>query len=293
MKRRTFDTDDLIRRYSSGQSVAQIAAELHCKKSSISRELNAAGIQTDQRRHLPDAEVVSRYIGGESEKALADAFAVSRSVVRRVLVAAGIAPRNQSESMFLRMAQTPAEERERLTQAAHDAIRGTSIPFARLVKCAQTRQNRPGNISKTERQFMGMLAARGVTCIPQRAIGPYNCDLGASPVAVEIFGGQWHLYGRHIARTPERIRYILNAGWHLLAFFVSRDYPLTDWHADYAAAYIEQARRDPAARREYRVIRGEGKIIASGSSEDDDFTIIPAFTIGRDAATGRYLSVPR
>ena len=127
---------------------------------------------------------------------------------------------------------------------------------------------------------------------PQHAIGPYNCDLGAYPVAVEIFGGNWHWSGRHLLRSPERFRYILNAGWHILVLHITRRCPVTIEIADYVAAYVDETRRDPARRREYRVVGRAGELLTAGSVDDDEITIIPTFTSGRDSL-GRYKRISR
>jgi hypothetical protein len=137
-----------------------------------------------------------------------------------------------------------------------------------------------------------MLQDRGIPTIAQQAIGPYNCDLGAYPVAVEVFGGGWHWYGDHVAIVPKRFRYILDAGWHILAVKIDAAFPLTSVTADYIAAYIQQARSDPSSRREYRVIRGAGETLASGSADDDQISIVPTFTAGRNVL-GQYTRVPR
>jgi hypothetical protein len=126
-----------------------------------------------------------------------------------------------------------------------------------------------------------MLEERGVSCIQQQAIGPYNCDLGAFPVAVEIFGGNWHFSGAHLARSEERTRYLLNAGWHVLMVQATANHPIDAATADYIAVYVKEARRDLSVLREYRVIRGAGETIAGGSANDEHISIVPTLKNGK------------
>jgi hypothetical protein len=69
--------------------------------------------------------------------------------------------------------------------------------------------------------------------------------------------------------------------------------PMTQAVADYVAAYIKQARSNPSAPREYRVIWGAGQFSTSGGLNDDNFSIEPPFTVTRDITTGRYYRIAR
>jgi uncharacterized protein (DUF433 family) len=279
------NTDDLIREYQAGRSVKEIARQFSVSEPLIYQRMRKAGVPTRGKRlDVPVIELLSRYRAGESEKALSEALGVSRPAIRRRLLEAGITPRDGSASMYLRMAGTTPEQRADLSRAAHDAVRGKRQSDAHRCAIATTRQRLQSGTSPGEMALAEMLAARGIPTVPQQAIGPYNCDLGAYPVAVEVFGGSWHWSGRHILRAPERFRYILNASWDILAVKIEvRRHPLTSATADYVAAYIESARRDPARRREYRVIRGAGETLTAGSADDDDLTLIAALHRRSDA----------
>src|SRR5699024_7131513 len=85
-------------------------------------------------------DLISRYLSGESVKHLAESFGFSRQVVYRVLRNANIKPRNRSESMYVRMAQTPPEERKRLASAANEAKRGLANTPEMLHKRAEARK---------------------------------------------------------------------------------------------------------------------------------------------------------
>lgn len=78
-------------------------------------------------------------------------------------------------------------------------------------------------------------------------------DLALGTMAVEVFGGNWHGYGRHQRRTAERYSYILASGRSVVVVWVHRQrYPLGEGTADYLAG----VRLSPG---EFRVIWGDGR----------------------------------
>jgi len=232
------------------------------------------------RYALDTNDIIRRYTGGESEKALADALGVSRPTIRRRLLEAGVKPRGGHESALLIWQQRPLDERPGIYAAAHAASRGKVQTVEHRTKIATTRATLWNRyITPGEDRLWHMLRDRGLYANPQQAVGPYNCDLGAWPVAVEIFGGNGHWYGRHIERTAERFHYLFERGWHIIVVHTGPDYPLDPVAADYIVAFHKQASSNPAAVREYRVIRGNGQLRAAGRADDDEFSIVE--TLGR------------
>lgn len=246
-----------------------------------------------KRIALDTNDLVERYNGGESENALSKRYEVSRTVVRRNLVIAGAHIRNQSESESVKWARMTAKQRAVQVSAAHDAARGRIHTEAEKVKRAKRVEELRLHVSESERTLAAMLNERGIDTRPQQAIGIYNCDLGAFPVDIEIWGGNWHWSGEHMERTPRRIHHILNTGWHVLIVNVTKRFPLTDETADYIAAYVKRARRNPSAPREYRVIRSSGQVLASGGAESDHFTIVFPFHSCRNSSNGQYNSIAK
>lgn len=108
----------------------------------------------------------------------------------------------------------------------------------------------------------------------EKAIGRYNVDIaiGICPIAVEVLGGHWHGYKPiHAERTP----YILNEGWSILFVWDQPLLPLGASAFGYLLSYIEFASGNPASPCEYRVIRGDGQLVASGGPDDNDFPLVP------------------
>lgn len=287
--------DNCVEKYRSKMTVNQISSETGVSKTVIFRAIKNAGASRSRRIPLPEDEICARYTAGDSPAILAAAFGVSVMPILRILRERGVQMRSGSESNIIRAQRLTPEQRQQNAAAAHAAKRGRPNAMEALDRAAVTRQARmSGRMSQTEVTIASMLRERGIDSVPQVAIGPYNCDIGAAPVAVEIFGGKWHWHGAHIARSPQRIRHILDAGWHMLAIRIAPvGDPLTEATADYVAAYIQQARSDPSAIRQYRVVRSNGDLIAAGSAQDDDLSIVNAFEHARDATTGRYVRVPK
>jgi hypothetical protein len=220
-------------------------------------------------------DLVDRYVKGESIPILAEHFEVSRGVIERFLDSQGVARRNRSEARRNDWARMSAVQRSNQVAAAHNAVRGMVRGSEDLRKKALAKE-RTGRMTPAERQLQLWLTDRGIATVPQQAIGPYNCDLGAFPVAVEVYGGQWHTSGRAAARSEKRFRYILDEGWSVEIVWVDGIYyPLTETAADDVAAFYKLCQRSPAQRGQYRVVRGTGQLFAAGRTDLDQLTLRP------------------
>jgi len=145
---------------------------------------------------LPIKEIARVYLSGQPEYKIAKLYHVSRSAIRYRLLMAGIRPRTESEALRLCWQQMTPEQRKNQLKAAHDAARGHKMPLEALEKAAKTKErNALKHCSKYELQFQKMLEKRGIKTVLQKAVGPYNCDLAAFPVCMEIFGGNWDFSG--------------------------------------------------------------------------------------------------
>lgn len=237
-------------------------------------------------------DIVRMYTNGMSTNALAKMFGVSRRVIDDRLINRGMALRTRRESALIKWQKMTVEQRVRQVEKAHKATIGRTKTFDEKCKAAITRQH-TNERSHSEIILEQMLIQSGIVAIPQQVIGPYNCDLGAHPIAVECFGGHWHFTGRHARREPERLRYLMNSGWHVLYILITMDYPLLISAAEYIVSFFQYACTNPSIPREYRMIGGTGELFLSGSSNDEHLSIIPPFTNRRNPTTGRYERVPR
>lgn len=246
-----------------------------------------------KRIPLDEDHLIERYLAGESELSIANRLGVSRPVIVRRLEQAGVERRNRAAAMKQRMANSSPEQRAAWAAAAHDAVRGSVQPEEKLARAALTRQRNATFGSYLEEQFAMMLTERGVEFVLQHAIGRYNADFTTGPIAVEIYGGKWHFSGNHLERAERRLRKFADEGWHVLAIIASTDYPLLPESADYLVGWLEQAKADPSAPREYRVVRGAGELVSAQRLDADEITVIHPRAGARDVTTGRYYSVER
>lgn len=143
LKTITLDIDYIISCYRNGDSVKSIAKKYSVTDKVIRKRLFDNGISVNSKFNnivLPYQEIVKLYQKGKSVKALAKQFNVSRNVIYRYLSESNIPTRNRSESMYIRMAQTPLVERQRLVKKAHDAVRGRVVSIPEGIIRANTRK---------------------------------------------------------------------------------------------------------------------------------------------------------
>src|ERR1041385_218960 len=283
------DLDQLVEQYlSSGESAKRLAVARGWSIRQVTEYLRERGVlrtKADISRlrgkgARPDlAPFLDEYGRGATTSELAQRAGVVRSTMIHWLKDAG-ADIDRSHAAVRRNARLTAEQRIRMAAATSACHRGVPKSEAALARRALTRQQRMVQVDPQERALVEMLRARGIDgIVQQKAIGRYNCDIAAAPVAVEVFGGNWHAYGQHGARLLRRTRDILDAGWSVLLIWAnSVHHPMTEAAADEAAAWIELARSNPSFGRQYRVIWGTGQFIAAGRPEDDELTLEPART---------------
>lgn len=265
--------DYAIELYLAGEPVEQIPTKSGVSLTRLNAERVARGIPTRFHRDLPTAEIASAYESGASEYGLAQQYGVSRALIGKELRKAGVERRDQRAASLISAAQATPEERKLRAAAANRAARRRRIPEIEKFRRALTveRQGRPGSAGET--MLRKMLQERDESPIVERAIGPYNVDLAMLPVAVEVLGGGFHgVKARHAERTP----YILDAGWHLVMVWNYEGVSaLGVGAADYLVAFLEEVRRQPPATCQYRVITGQGQVLAARSREDNEFPLEP------------------
>jgi hypothetical protein len=226
-------------------------------------------IRRMQRPEITIESVVSLFESGVSVKAIAESLGIARSGVQSRLKMAGIKTRSRSESMVLRMAQTSAEERQRLSSAAHAAVRGKRRTADELRLRARNAERTLRQAGRGEAEFASMLRDLGIETTPQLAIDRYNVDLAHGAVAVEIEIGT-SKDGR--AATRCKAKDLLERGWCVVIVAARTPERLTVAAAKDVAAFIERADRDPSFRGEYRVIRGSGDLVTASRGDLDQIT---------------------
>lgn len=272
---RPFDTtqlDDAITFYESCQvAFREVVSRFRVPRTVLKRRLQERGTwrsrsesgkgrtSPNKRDDLDTDSICARYQQGESQNSIAQAWGVTRRVIRRVLESNNVPIRGSVQANQVMMSQRSETENRHNTHAAHEAARGRERSFGEACRMAQGRQRSLAKVSPLEAQVCEWLTRRSVPLVQQQAIGPYNCDIAAGSVAVEVFGGNWHDSGQHRAVFPKRARYILDQGWLLVIVWVIRERPLRPELGEYLASLYEIASSDPSVRGQYRVVWGTGE----------------------------------
>jgi hypothetical protein len=199
------DEDYIIRKYADGFSADDIGGELGVCFSTILKILKTNGIPRrstaeslrlrgtrERARLLP--EVKRRFDAGESVKAIAEALDMTRGSLALHLNDLGIRKRNRSEAMYLRMAQTSPEERSRLSEKAHQAVRELSKEFFHEAakKQALSKHKTRSKVGFGEPEFLQWVRDRRISGSPQVAESVYNIDILLPTLAVEIHNNACH-----------------------------------------------------------------------------------------------------
>lgn len=216
---------------------------------------------------LDKDNIIDAYINGFSEKSIAMQFNVSRGAIRNILIRNNIAIRGRSAAMFTRMSKTTFQERQNLTKAANNVIRGMKREKQELTQRAITRQKTMQYLGAGETELNQWLIKRGFITIPQMAVDSFNIDIAIPPVAVEL-----KISTKLPLTTPydlKKIKYLTNNQWAVIYIQISTIELLSEIQADYIARFIKQVRRNPSLIGEYRVIGRDAKLKSIGRFDVD------------------------
>lgn len=216
-------------------------------------------------------DAVALYQAGQSAYEINTTLGICRNALRRELSRRGIEPRGRSTAGKLRASKMTSDEIAAQVEAAHIASKGRKATWSERAKRAATVERKPPAMSNHEAAFARMLIERNVAYRREVAVGIYNVDFTIGSVGVEVLGGEWHSYKRE--RHPRRMKYILNQGWSLVYLWATTNHPMTGAAAEYCVAFAQEVSRTPSLIGEYRVIRGDAHLIASGRDELDEFAL--------------------
>lgn len=215
-------------------------------------------------------DIIKAYESLESCKSIATRYEVSRTYLNKVLIQHGVAIRNRSAGMYARMALTTPEERLKLSEKAHDAVRGKTNTIETLIDKAKVREKTMQYVGKGEDYLFDLMCERGLVARRQMACERYNIDFAFPPVAVELL---FHS-SSPFSREPDRkkIEYLTKNGWAVLYIRLAQLSYLCERHADYAVSFVDEVGRNPALIGEYRVIGRTCNLEASGRFYTNDVT---------------------
>lgn len=251
--------NDIIRKYSNGVTAGKLAKEYGCTVTTVTNLLKKAGVrphlgrgELDEFVKADEARVVAMFRAGERPSVILDSLERSRSKswLYQCLHRNGCDLRGLGD-------WRPSEET--------------------TLKVALMRQE-GGAMNRAEQCVYDMLVNAGFIPEPQIALGTKNIDflIRSHAVAVEVCGrGTFYKYIRD-GWMAERIRNCAKAGWHT---YVLAGVDVSDFSKmgiEDLCAWLDFMKRQPAARRQYRMIRGSSELLATGCSDDNHFSFIPA-----------------
>lgn len=253
------DADKLVSMYAGGASLAHCAREFRTRSVTIRTKLEDLGVtvrtRSEQFRMTPSRvvtienieEYAARYLAGEG--------------INRLSIDANVA----TGTMSKRLRQHGVRIRPQSADAAHAAVRGKRQSAEHLRRRAVTNQSRLVHVGPYEVAFVDLLTERGCEFTQQCAIGKYNVDfaLEAPGVAVEIVSGSGK--GNTHRTRPERLKYILDQGWHVVEVMVIAPFEggPTGGSADYVIALAELTSGQPSGCGHHWMVWGDGKPYAA------------------------------
>jgi very-short-patch-repair endonuclease len=290
---RAIDLDDLRRRYRAGERMDDIQRALGIGKGTLYRRLEEIGEAPRKspnlggpkgpllvRRRFTDEElrvVHAEYLAGKSIRQLARERKCDRTVFEDGFERLGLPMRSMTEAIRLQRQQlTPAQRK--VLRAMNAKTRGRPQSYKHRCNRALAREALARCRSRFEVAIAEALAQVGLEFVREKAIGPYNVDFAlAGNVAVEVFGGRWHNVRVKTGDHAKRLKYILDQGWHMVILWAGPPSPGEPQWArsmENIIAFAKHARRNPAGRREYRVLGCDGEFYTSGSAQSDHIAFV-------------------
>jgi len=286
----SIDLDYIKELYVSGKTVQQIAAIIGISKACLEKKVRIVGFRFSDLRKprrtipyvsnlvLPADEIIAMYKSGITKTAIAAHFNVAQSTIGKFMARIGYpTAKNRKEAALIHNSRLSQEQRQKNSKLAHDAVRGSKRTIADLESRAKGVEKMSNIVSRYEIEFAKFLNDSHYEFIPQKAIGIYNCDFTIDSIVVEIFGGCFHAYGKHVARLYERMRYILDGGFNIYIIWAySGEKSFSPAVFNDFITFNEQSRSNPSFRGQYRVVWGDGEFISCGCNNTNDFTnVIP------------------
>src|SRR5690625_14678 len=249
------DPDDLVSAYLLTQNITDVGKQFGVSMGYAHKAIvghTGKPLRQILLEHLRP-KIVAAHESGMSVKAIADHVGKSRGYVVESLKSIGITPRNRSEAMYHRMANTDPIERKRLVKAANIAASGPRKE-SDLKTIAKGRQATMSKQGIGERAFQKLLDLRDVLYVPEKAVGRYNIDFVIGNLAVEVYRSYANPTG--IIRNMEKIEHLRNIGMSALYIWKRPGHVLSLRHADYAIELSNLIDRHPSPGGQYWMIRG-------------------------------------
>jgi very-short-patch-repair endonuclease len=238
--------EELIQRYQSGESCAQIAERFGISAAPVGRYLHRAGIQARPRWHGLQAGL----------------DAADPEILRA----------KRAANARTRWENASPEQRAAIVGPANEAARGCTRSVETKTRIAATRARLRTSDSPYEAQVAEWLRERGVAFTQQFPAGPYNLDFAVGNIALEFTTG-W----ARKKKWGDRTAYLFDRGWHLYVIWhdnadVNRSGGTCDLLpavADDFVAWMKILEASPSLRCQHRVIWRSSQVFSAGSGDAD------------------------
>lgn len=280
--------------YQNGMAIKAIADKFCVSNNCIHNTLHRLGISTKRKcltKDLDINKVLELYNHGVGVAGVARKLGYGRTAMTNFFKKHNIYIRNASEQQFERMKYSTPEQIAYLTKAAHKAAKGRTKTEEEKKKSAITKFKNSKVKSVYEKIFIKELQQQKIDFYYQYPMNIYNIDFIINGVAVEIFGGSWHLTGQHKEQFPKRTKFILDKGYPILFIFIGKEKNFIKMINDVILPNIAEMSRDKLFIGKYRILWNEGKFVTEGDKTTVD-KALECPTINRpNPITGRFESI--
>ena len=241
-------TNDIIGKYRNGQSASSLGREYGATTTTITNMLKNSGVMPSlgrgEHKKLPQ-ETVKRIIDlfndGVRPSEIISETGHGKTTIYTALNAAGVNLRG---------------------------LDGWKPSTEQLEKKARTKQTN-AIMNKSEKVVFNALNKTEFDCVPQFAFGAKNMDFGipSISVAVEVLcRGTFQLYINN-GQVSDRIIELSNRGWHTYIIVSDDSDSIEAGGIDDMLAWLDFIKRQPTARRQYRMVRSPSNLLAAGCSD--------------------------
>jgi hypothetical protein len=262
--------NDIISKYRNGTSAAALAREYQCTTTTVTSQLRKFGVMPHVRRNErhPDsakdaAEAVRLHNSGIGPIEIGRRFGRSRGWVFDALRDGGCTLRGHT-------GQQPTREQ--------------------LLAAAAGREANPDACTRTtENVIADALSSAGYNVSHQMAIDTGNVDLTIPAISVAVEVCCRGTFGLYLSNgwIERRIRQLGECGWHTYVLGTFDTATAVADGIDDMLAWLEFLRRQPTARRQYRVVRRNVDLLACGCSDDKHFPFVASPVDPKESADRR------
>jgi very-short-patch-repair endonuclease len=308
-KRININIDDLISRYTAGESAKELSTAFNVSVPWIRQRIKERNAFRPYDHKVLSKEqsetLTNRYEKGETTSQLGIAYGVSGRVVCDYLKRAGVRARPVScgfaawrkNSTFEERSEkskngsvvtyknSTKEFRDNLTKAAHIAWTGCHHTETSKINGAISRAKKAESGSVNELVVAKQLTDCGIEFKHQTAIGPYNVDFTVKrtvnghvleDIVIEVTSG-WARKAVHTQNWRKRFAQIIDAGFHLYIIWLDTRTgkpPVDINFTEDFISWLNILEHTPSLRRQYRVFWRSCKVIASGCADADEIAAV-------------------